>query len=92
MGSVVNRQSTAPLLRYLQGHPRHNLEKIIMTRWDPQAAQPFSTWDNLLHEGSSVTMELLLETEGHVRSEDTVILQFTSGTTGAPKAAMLSHL
>ncbi|PYI11406.1 acetyl-CoA synthetase-like protein [Aspergillus sclerotiicarbonarius CBS 121057] len=90
-GGVVNRRSTAPLLRRLRGRLGCGLERIVLIRWDPGMVRLCGTWEDMLEEGALVTMGTLLEAEGQVRSEDTVILQFTSGTTGAPKAAMLSH-
>ncbi|KIW58076.1 hypothetical protein PV05_02626 [Exophiala xenobiotica] len=39
----------------------------------------------------SISRATLNQAESQVRCEDIVNLQFTSGTTGAPKAAMLSH-
>jgi len=55
-------------------------------------AKPFITWNEVLSAGRWVTMMTRIIVESKVDCNETVNLQFTSGTTGAPKAAMLTHL
>ncbi len=48
-----------------------------------------SSFVELLEAGAKVPMETLTQAEAQVQSEDVALLQFTSGTTGQPKGAML---
>ncbi|KIX97674.1 uncharacterized protein Z520_06452 [Fonsecaea multimorphosa CBS 102226] len=49
------------------------------------------TYSSFVSEGRNIDQATLKRAESRVRCEDVVNLQFTSGTTGAPKAAMLTH-
>lgn len=51
-----------------------------------------SSFKDLLEAGSRVPKETLTQAEAQVQSEDVALLQFTSGTTGLPKGAMLYQL
>ena len=54
----------------------------------------FMLYSEFINSGQSVFVNnaTLRRAERRVKSSDTLNLQFTSGTTGAPKAAMLTHL
>jgi fatty-acyl-CoA synthase len=49
------------------------------------------TWSDMLARGRSVAVECLHAIERSLRPDDAINIQYTSGTTGFPKAATLSH-
>ena len=50
-----------------------------------------STWAEMLAAGQTVPVEKLHEVESRLQPDDAINIQYTSGTTGFPKAATLSH-
>jgi fatty-acyl-CoA synthase len=48
-------------------------------------------WDELLQAGRSVPLETLRERSATLQFDDPINIQYTSGTTGFPKGATLSH-
>lgn len=51
----------------------------------------FTAYRKLVDLGATVSDEKLSSVTAEVRADDVCNLQFTSGTTGHPKAAMLTH-
>ncbi|KFX95684.1 hypothetical protein O988_05693 [Pseudogymnoascus sp. VKM F-3808] len=51
----------------------------------------FPTYDELIDAGSLIPNEVLEAARMHVAAGDVCNLQYTSGSTGQPKAAMLTH-
>jgi len=49
------------------------------------------TWEAMVASGSSVSPEQIAALEAQLSPQQPINIQYTSGTTGFPKAAMLSH-
>ncbi|MGZ4211561.1 MAG: AMP-dependent synthetase/ligase [Actinomycetota bacterium] len=71
------------------------LEKAIVFTPDGVTEDDFvMTWESLLHEGETFNAEHPSDIDEHVsavKAEDLATLVYTSGTTGPPKGAMLTH-
>ncbi|KAE8350488.1 acetyl-CoA synthetase-like protein [Aspergillus coremiiformis] len=91
LGDVVNRTPTGPLIQHVQAHPVPGLKKMVLIRTNCVDTYQIATWDDVLYAGNSVSQPALDHAQCSVHCHDTATLQFTSGTTGDPKAAMLSH-
>jgi len=57
----------------------------------PNAPKGFMAWQELLDAGKSVEEETLSEIANSLKANDVINIQYTSGTTGFPKAAQLTH-
>jgi long-subunit acyl-CoA synthetase (AMP-forming) len=49
------------------------------------------TYEDFIDIGNGISIDELHTAEREVKDEDIVNIQFTSGTTGLPKAALLTH-
>ncbi|KAB8204615.1 acetyl-CoA synthetase-like protein [Aspergillus parasiticus] len=88
---MVNFGSTSFLIQHIQTHPVPGLKQTVLIRTDYVDTHETLTWDDVLLLGNSVPQQALHQAQRSVLCHDTVYLQFTSGTAGLPKAAMLSH-
>lgn len=65
------------------------LDRVIILRGSRDG---FMNYEGLKSRGQTCSMEKFARIKKGVKPDDIVNLQFTSGSTGSPKAAMLTHL
>lgn len=68
------------------------LREVIVIPSSSSGKSAFQTYEAFLNKGLNVAVERVVSMEAKVTAEMTCNFQFTSGTTGTPKIAMLSHL
>src|SRR5262249_45206656 len=65
------------------------LRHIVTLKGNPPPAA--ITWQQMLELGNAVPLQKVREVTSQLYPSDAINIQYTSGTTGFPKAAMLSH-
>lgn len=93
MTPQIGRHNLEEVLVELGPNPKTNgtsefLDEIVILRGD---YKDFPTYADVIQRGVSQPAHLLQDREAVLRPDDVCNLQFTSGSTGNPKAAMLTH-
>lgn len=89
----IGRHSIVEVLETLGPLPKTNgksesLEEILILRGE---YSDFKTYNDVIKRGLEMPADALLNREDELNPHDVCNLQFTSGSTGNPKAAMLTH-
>jgi long-chain acyl-CoA synthetase len=68
-----------------------DLKHIVIIEGEPSGVEGVITWQEFLSKGTSIADEEFLARASEIESRDVASLVYTSGTTGTPKGAMLTH-
>lgn len=68
-----------------------NLKHIVMIEGTPSGVEGVLTWPEFMAKGANIADEEFLGRASEIQSGDVASLVYTSGTTGIPKGAMLTH-
>ena len=79
----------------LSGHDHVQAAKLPhlrhVVRMGSEHTPGLHNFDDVCHKGGAVELELLQALQNQLKPDDAINIQFTSGTTGNPKGATLSH-
>jgi long-chain acyl-CoA synthetase len=67
------------------------LKYIVIIEGEPLGVEGVITWQEFMAKGTSIADEEFLGRTSEIQSGDVASLVYTSGTTGIPRAAMLTH-
>ncbi|MDE0235764.1 MAG: AMP-binding protein [bacterium] len=92
---VLNQSGTSVLVA-TESFSHSNYRGMIEEVWDRVPTQQVvylqtSDWEDLLATGTAVSADQLEERSAGLRPDNAINIQYTSGTTGFPKGATLSH-
>jgi long-chain acyl-CoA synthetase len=68
-----------------------DLKNIVIIEGEPSGVAGVITWQEFLSKGINIEDEEFFARTSDIRSGDVASLVYTSGTTGTPKGAMLTH-
>lgn len=89
---TIGRHNLEDAIDYLEGRDRAqslpDLKEVIIIRGE---YHNMKTYENIIREGQSLPRNVAYRHANIVSPYDVVNLQFTSGSTGNPKASMLTH-
>lgn len=91
IGKVPNSAALNALEKALSTEKATSLERVVLLRPEKSRSPRFQLYEDLITKGRQVSDADLEARMQSVDPSDVCNLQFTSGTTGNPKAAMLTH-
>lgn len=86
IGTLDNSKLLSRLVHEPQFTP--DLEEVIILYGENDG---FRTYDAAVEDGWNIPSHAVAETAASIEVNDTCMLMFTSGSTGNPKAASLTH-
>jgi long-subunit acyl-CoA synthetase (AMP-forming) len=88
IGTRDNQRNIEMLSESMRTASLPKLKNVVLLK-----GKEFMSYQQMILNGTSIFMNnLLVAAKRKVRPDDICNMQFTSGTTGSPKAAQLSHM